>query len=173
MNKRLFVLTGPAGVGKSTTANALAEKIEKCAHVSGDVISHMCISGREKPWESERACHLVWNNMKALSENFMNDGYDVIMDWIMFENDVKHHLEAFVKSGVEVRYIILWADEDVHIARDQSRPEEAQMGARVKILRNEFEEYCVDRSYYLDNTSTDTNKVVDSILNDPQFLLNI
>jgi guanylate kinase len=60
MKGKVFIISGPAGVGKSTTAKKFAEGLKKSAYISGDSISHMPVSGREKPWESDNAKELVW-----------------------------------------------------------------------------------------------------------------
>ncbi|MGX4600021.1 hypothetical protein [Faecalimicrobium sp. JNUCC 81] len=49
MKEKIIILSGPAGVGKSTTADILASNFNKSAYISGDIISHMPVSGYEKP----------------------------------------------------------------------------------------------------------------------------
>lgn len=44
MNK-LYLITGPAGVGKSTISKLLAKKLDKSILIEGDDIYHMVISG--------------------------------------------------------------------------------------------------------------------------------
>ncbi|WP_396129196.1 AAA family ATPase [Exiguobacterium mexicanum] len=113
MARKVWIISGPAGVGKSTTARRLAQDMKKSAYVSGDDISHMAVSGRERPWESEQANDLVWKNIVALTENFVEAGYDVVVDWVSFWQDVKRYTAHWIEQGIEVRYVILWADQDV------------------------------------------------------------
>lgn len=48
MNK-LYILTGPPGVGKSTISNLLASNLEKSVLIEGDTIYNFFIGGRIKP----------------------------------------------------------------------------------------------------------------------------
>ena len=149
-----------------------AEKIQKCAYISGDTISHMSVSGREKPWESKEANNLVWRNIKDLAANFLDYGCDVIVDWIIIWEDLREHLDEFIENGIEVRYAVLWADEKVHVERDKQRPVGIQMGERVLVLRDEFKETKTPDAYFIDNTDSDMNCIIDKILHDETFLIS-
>lgn len=172
MKDEIIIITGPAGVGKSTTSNYLVKNLKKSAYVEGDTISHMSIVGREKPWESESAHNLVWKNMKDLTKNFLEDGCQVVIDWIIFIEDVKSQLSDFLEQGVTIRYVILWAEEDVHLERDKNRPEAIQMGERVIILRNQFMNSGADSRFYIDNTSLGVEEVIEIVLNSDRFIIN-
>lgn len=172
MSGKIIILTGPAGVGKSTTAQIMAEKLEKSAYISGDTVSHMSISGREKPWESKNANNLVWSNIKDLTRNFLNYGCDVVIDWIIFWDDLKEHISEFIENGIEVRYAVLWADEKIHIERDKQRVEDSQMGERVMVHRHEFKESNAPEEHFIDNTYSDMSSVIEKIQNEKRFLIS-
>ncbi len=171
MKRKVWIISGPAGVGKSTTARRLAQDMEKSAYVSGDDISHMTVSGRERPWESERANDLVWKNIVSLTNNFLEASYDVVVDWVAFWKDVKRYTAHWIEQGIEVRYVILWAEQDVHVQRDQHRPSDAQMGERVIILRNEFLSSGAPDRYYLDNTVGEWSETIQQLQESEQFVL--
>lgn len=171
INKKIIIITGPAGVGKSTTAQFLAKKLKKSAYIDGDVISHMIISGREKPWESDKANKLVLKNIKDLTKNFLDDGCQVVVDWIIFWNDVKCNILDLIEQGIEVRYVILWAEEKVHLERDNKRSKEIQMGKRVLILRDEFKNSSAPSRFFIDNTTMGMEDVIKKIQLDSNFIV--
>ncbi|WP_245629952.1 (d)CMP kinase [Domibacillus robiginosus] len=43
--KRIFILSGPAGAGKSTVSRKLAEALRKSTYIEGDTINHMIVRG--------------------------------------------------------------------------------------------------------------------------------
>ena len=50
MNK-LYIITGPAGVGKSTISKIISENKNKCALIEGDEIYHFVKGGYVSPWK--------------------------------------------------------------------------------------------------------------------------
>ena len=55
----LYIITGPAGVGKTTVSELVAESLDKSVLIEGDVIYHQVIGGYKAPWEDGN--HL-WEN---------------------------------------------------------------------------------------------------------------
>ncbi|HWO96662.1 MAG TPA: AAA family ATPase [Bacillus sp. (in: firmicutes)] len=172
MTRKIYLISGPAGVGKSTTSKVLAEHLHRSAYISGDVISLMPVAGYEKPWESEKAKDLVWTNIISLTDNFLSDDRDVVVDWVMFWEDIKKYTLSWIKQGIEVRHVILWADEETHLNRDVNRPVEMQMGERVIILRNEFLQSGAPPRFFFDNTSVTPEDAIHRIRTEQQFLIS-
>lgn len=50
MINTVYVISGPAGVGKSTTSQRLVNQLDRSSYISGDDISHLPVNGRGKPW---------------------------------------------------------------------------------------------------------------------------
>jgi replication-associated recombination protein RarA len=63
ISNTVYILSGPAGIGKSTTSKLLARTLSPSAYISSDAISHMHVNGREKPWESKKELSLIWDNI--------------------------------------------------------------------------------------------------------------
>jgi len=131
----------------------------------------MLVAGREKPWKSKSANKLIWKNIKDLTKNFLNYECDVVVDWVVFWNDIKQYTFDWIKQGIEVRYVILWAEENVHVERDRQRSKENQMRKRVLILRDEFLNSCAPSRFFLDNTTTDIEIIIERIQSDSRFLV--
>ncbi|TFD99895.1 AAA family ATPase [Jeotgalibacillus sp. R-1-5s-1] len=134
----VYVITGPAGVGKSTVSNALAKQLKNSAYISGDLLHHMHINGRKAPWD-EQETMLTWQHILALTQNFLRAGCDVVIDYIAFPNEVAWLNEKLNRSAV-LHYTVLWTDPKTLVERDQLRIPDHQMGERSLELLNEFED---------------------------------
>ena len=86
MNK-LYLITGPAGDGKSTISKLLAEKLDKSILIEGDDIYHMVISGYVSAWKPNNHLELFWKNIISLIQNGLENGYDVVFNYIINKKD--------------------------------------------------------------------------------------
>ncbi|MGZ9586012.1 AAA family ATPase [Paenibacillus marinisediminis] len=174
-NKRtVYVISGPAGVGKSATSQALVRRLCNSAYVSGDDISHMHINGRMKPWESQEELSLIWNNILHVTRNFVEHDIDVVVDYVAFPDEAKWFKEQLKGLNVLVVYVVLWTDKDTLLSRDALRDPECQMGERCLILIDEFMESGLDPKHLLDTStmSVDTlDQTIDEIINFPKYRL--
>lgn len=154
MNK-IYIISGPAGVGKSTTAKGLAEQFDQSAYIEGDSINHMVIGGYLPPWKSEESLALVWENIADLSINFVKANKNVIIDYVAFPEEVEKLSQRIFAEvqNVEIRYVILWVDKDELLRRDALRIKEHQMGERCLELVHEFESKRIDKCFFYDTTS--------------------
>lgn len=80
--KKLYLITGPAGVGKSTISKALSLKFSKSVLIEGDDVYHMVSGGYVSPWKSGNHMELFWKNSISLIENSLKQGYDVVFNYI-------------------------------------------------------------------------------------------
>ena len=83
MKNRLYIITGPAGVGKSTISLQLANNLEKSVLIEGDVIYNFFVGGRIKPWYKDAPLDLFWKNVKYLIKSYLENGYDVVFNYIV------------------------------------------------------------------------------------------
>ncbi|WP_137789148.1 AAA family ATPase [Bacillus sp. E(2018)] len=166
--RTIYLLSGPAGVGKSTTAIELVKSLSNSAYLSGDDISHMHINGREKPWESEQEHDLIWNNILHLARNFIDYGCDVVIDYITFPKDAEWLKLQLNKSDVIIKYVVLWADEKTLVKRDALRDADEQMGERCLILFHEFLNSSLDSKHLL-HTSLLTPKDLQQVVQEIRF----
>jgi predicted kinase len=171
----VYVLSGPAGIGKSTTSRALVNALKNSAYISGDHISHMHVNGRKKPWESKDELALIWNNILSLTENFVTNGVDVVVDYVTFPEDVLWLKDKLAEFNVNVVYVVLWTDIETLLKRDQLRKKEHQMGERCLILMEEFNKSGLDAKHLLDTSkksAEDLEQVIEEIMNNNQFRLD-
>ncbi|MGF9697880.1 hypothetical protein [Paenibacillus sp. MABNR03] len=82
----------PAEVGKSTTSKMLVQALNKNAYISEDDVSHLPVKGRGKPWLDKETNDLTWKNIFSLTKNLMDSGYDVVVDYVAFPEDINKRI---------------------------------------------------------------------------------
>lgn len=88
MNK-LYIITGPAGVGKSTISKSLAVSLPKSVLIEGDTIYNFFVSDRISPWKPNAPLDLFWSNSIYLIKSYLEKGYNVIFNYIISPINLK------------------------------------------------------------------------------------
>ncbi len=171
---KIYIISGPAGVGKSTTAKRLAEQFDHSAYIEGDLINHMVIGGYLPPWESEKLQALVWENIADLSINFIQANKNVIIDYVAFPEEVEKFSKYIyaVEKNIEIRYVVLWVTKDELLRRDALRIKEHQMGARSIELIKEFESKEIENRFFYNTTNiqqSDLDNILQNIRTNSNF----
>ena len=162
----IYIISGPAGVGKSTTSKALAKSLPNSSLISGDVVSWMHQNGREKPWLSEAEVALIWDNILSITKNFLIRDIDVVIDYVTFPKQAEWVAKNVSEFNCDVHYIILTCDVNTLLIRDQERPTNYQMGTRCLELTEEFKAANVHPQHIFDTTNLTPNDL-------PYILQNI
>ena len=166
MNK-LYLITGPAGVGKSTVSKSLANKIEKSALIEGDDLYNIVKNGYISPWKDGNKLDLMWDNATYLINNFLKEGFDVIFNYIINENKLELLKNKF--KQYEIKFIVLLVDEETILKRDKERPEDCRQNERCLVLLNDFKNKNYDKKYILDTTNITIEEIVDMIIKEDRF----
>ncbi|WP_058308218.1 AAA family ATPase [Gracilibacillus massiliensis] len=170
----VYIISGPAGVGKSTISHQLVKQFYQSAYISGDDISHMHVNGRQKPWESQEEITLIWSNILSLTKNFLLFNNDVVIDYVTFPSEANWLKENLTDMNVTVHYVVLWANQDILLKRDALRIPEHQMGKRCIELIQEFEDAEVSEENILDTSEYeghDVPLIVKEILNARKYIM--
>ena len=64
----LYIITGPAGVGKSTISKKIANNKEKSALIEGDEIYHQVVGGYVSAWKHVAGIKLCARTAEALED---------------------------------------------------------------------------------------------------------
>ncbi len=169
---KLYIITGPTGVGKSTVSKEIAKKSKKSALIEGDTIYHLVCGGYKSAWEKGNHLKVFWENCIDLICNFLNNGYDVVFDYIINKEKIEELKNKFRKiygSKLEIKFVVLMADEKVVIKRDKERPKGEQMKERVLVLLESFREQNFNKKNILDTSNIGIIETVEKILNDNKF----
>ena len=168
MNK-LYIITGPAGVGKSTISKRIAERKDKSVLIEGDDIYHQVIGGYVSPWKDGNHLDIFWKVCINTISIYLNDGYDVVFNYIIEPDKLDLLKENF--KDYDIKFIVLLVSEDVLLSRDKERPEDCQMKNRCIVLLNEFKNNNYDNKNILDTTNLSIDETIDIIENNDNFII--
>ena len=162
MNK-LYIITGPAGVGKSTISNGIASQLEKSVLIEGDDIYNFFVGGRINPWLPEAPLELFWNNCFYLINNYLENGYDVVFNYIIDPTEFEKIKVKF--KQYDINFNVLLVDKETILKRDKQRPVDCQMNERALILLDEFINHNYDSKYILDTSKLTIEETIKKIMN--------
>ena len=168
MNK-IFLITGPAGVGKSTVSKLIAQSLDKSVLIEGDAIYHLVVGGYISPWKEGNHLKLFWENCKSLIKNSIENGYDVVFNYILNEKQVEDIKKSF--SKYEIKFVCLMVDENTIVKRDKLRPKDCQMGERALVLLNKMRSRNFDKNNIIDTSNMTEEETYIEILKSDRFVL--
>jgi predicted ATPase len=105
----VYILSGPCGAGKSTTARELANQIAAGVLIEGDVIHAMLQHNVDLTWEERLA--LNWMNLLSLTRNFVQKKLNVVIDYVV-EDDLDWFVDQLSDMNVQIRYAVLTTEEE-------------------------------------------------------------
>ena len=164
---KLYIITGPAGVGKSTISNEIAKLSNKSALIEGDEIYHQVVGGYVSAWLPGNHLDMFWKVSLKTIETYLNDGYDVVFNYIIGSKDLSR-FDIF--NDYEKKFVVLITDEKTIMERDKLRPEDCQMKERCIILLNSFKNDDYDNKYYLDTSKLSVEESVKKIEENNKYI---
>ncbi|MCD9021834.1 AAA family ATPase [Cohnella silvisoli] len=171
MKRSVYIISGPAGAGKSTTSKKIAERLSKSAYIEGDNIDHMVIGGYEKPWLSQYHTDLIWLNILSLTKNFLNQDHDVVIDYVAFMKNAEYIVNAIREWDVSVKFAILLPNGEELLKRDAERIPEYRMGLRCIAGLEEFRQSNPPIKHIINSTYLDVDTVINDIMNNDDYLI--
>lgn len=80
MNK-VYIISGPIGVGKTTTSKALAQMIGGSALIEGDIFLHALEGRDELTWEQK--LEMSWEKIISQTKVSLSKGLNVVVDFVV------------------------------------------------------------------------------------------
>ena len=165
----LYVITGPAGVGKSTVSKRLAQNLSKSALIEGDEIYHQVIGGYIPAWKEGNHLQTFWKVCINIVRSYLEDDFDVVFNYIVTPENLALLKNEF--KNYTIKFIVLLVDESTLLLRDKERPEDCQMKERCITLLNNFKNRNYNINNILDTTNLSIEETINLIQNNNNFIL--
>ena len=165
----IYLVSGPVGVGKSTTSKKLAQMVKKCVLLEGDSILNMFEYGSETSWEERLS--LTWENIVILTRNLIQNDFNVVIDFVV-EDELDWFCKHISDLQVTLKYIVMRADKEKLIERIRMRGDIESI-ERSLFLLNKLESTPSNQQFLFDTTLRNSTEIVDAIINDTGFIVEI
>ena len=121
----IIIITGVQAAGKSTVAQALAERLELSVHVRGDLFRRMVVNGRaemgpaDPPPEAVRQLRLRYALAAQVADGYAAAGFNVVLQDIVIGPYLGEMAEAIRTRPLHI--VVLAPRAEVVQARDDAR----------------------------------------------------
>jgi cytidylate kinase len=164
----VILITGTMAAGKSSVAQALAERLPKTVHLRGDVFRRMVVSGRAEMTvrlsaEAERQLWLRYRLAATAADLYVQAGFTVVYQDIIIGPILAAVIALYRPHPLSV--IVLCPRPEVVAARDATRAktgyaDQSAVHAFDRIVRGETPQI----GYWFDNSDLTIAETVDRIL---------
>lgn len=154
------IISGPVGVGKSTTSKAVARRIPGAVRIEGDHLLNMFQEQRMPSWEDR--LRITWCNLMHLNRQFLAEGLHVVIDFVV-EEEWEWLEKELAGLGIRVTYVVLTASPDTVKARIHQRGDLESLD-RSMFLLHKLSHDPLHIPYLLDTDHKSTDDIADEII---------
>lgn len=165
----VVLITGVMAAGKSTVAQALAERLPRAAHVRGDVFRRMIVSGREdyEPdgevgGEGEAQLRLRYRLSAATADAYAEAGFTAVVQDVVLGEDLTAYVQLVRTRPLHV--VVLAPSPEAVAAREAGRAKTGYGAWTVGELDGVLRASTPRIGLWLDNSALTVAETVDTIL---------
>jgi predicted kinase len=165
----LYLIGGPPGVGKTSTARQLAKRFARSAHIVGDKLYNFMVGGYV-PAGTDDICtqalyDLTQQNIMALTNNYIKNSINVVIDYVIFPEDVQRICSSLRQAGLEanVHYAVLMASGEELLRRDAERTPGDRMGIRCLEILDRYRHLKSMTGVFIDTTTLAIEEAADRV----------
>jgi len=154
----VYLITGPAGSGKSSVSKALASKFERSAVIEVDTLRGMIKSGYVRPWphneEVDLQLSLSAKNACDMANNLLEKGFSVFIDDVVGEKLLEQYSSFFKNKNFKA--FLLMPSLEALLRRFEDRGDNKQLRERTIELHKRFSEKQDKLNWHIINSSDQT-----------------
>lgn len=165
----VVLVTGVMAAGKSTVAQALAERLPRAAHVRGDVFRRMIVSGREEyvpeaSGEAAAQLRLRYRLSAATADAYAEAGFTAVVQDVVLGEELTDYI-ALVRTR-PLYVVVLAPDTETIAAREAGRAKTGYGDAAwtVSALDGALRESTPPIGLWLDTSALTAEQTVEAIL---------
>jgi chloramphenicol 3-O-phosphotransferase len=169
MSGRIYLITGLMASGKSTVAQALAERLPKSVHLRGDRFRKMIVNGQaemigvELSKEAQAQLKLRYEIAADAAKRYADAGFAVVYQDIIIGPSLQEAVDRF--KGYALSVTVLCPDAETIALREKARPKTGYQRLEDipefdKVLREETPKI----GEWLDTSWLNVDETVDRIL---------
>ncbi|GAA3147911.1 hypothetical protein GCM10010449_78310 [Streptomyces rectiviolaceus] len=163
----VVVITGIMASGKSTVAQALAERLPRAAHVRGDVFRRMIVSGGQEyePGASDEAAaqlRLRYGLSASTADAYAAAGFVAVVQDVILGEELKTYVDLLRTRPVHV--VVLAPRPESVAAREAGRGKTGYGAWTVEDLDTGLRSTTPRIGLWLDSSDLTVDETVDAIL---------
>ncbi|MGW2518174.1 AAA family ATPase [Streptomyces sp. NPDC001617] len=164
----VVLITGVMASGKSTVAQALAERLPRAAHVRGDLFRRMVVSGREEyvpgadGGEGEAQLRLRYRLSAATADAYAEAGFTAVVQDVVLGEKLTAYVDLIRTRPLRV--VVLAPRPEAVAARETGRAKSGYGAWTVADLDRELRARTPRLGLWLDSSDLTVGETVEAIL---------
>jgi chloramphenicol 3-O-phosphotransferase len=166
---RVIVITGIMAAGKSTVAQALAERLPQSVHLRGDLFRRMIVNGQAEvtpeTWEAaEGQLHLRQKLATDVAKTYADNGYAVCYQDVILGADLGRVVAILEPAARPVYVVVLSPSPEVATQRDETRHKTGYGSWTAVALDHSLQFETPRIGFWIDTSALSIDESVDTIL---------
>ncbi|MGI5165181.1 AAA family ATPase [Spirillospora sp. CA-253888] len=163
----VYLITGVQAAGKSTVAQALAERLPRSAHVRGDAFRRFVVNGRadmgpEPSAEALAQLRLRYRLAARTADAYAAEGFTAVVQDVVLGPELTYAVDRYRTRPLYV--VVLAPDAATVAAREAGRAKKAYGAFSVADLDRGLRETTPRIGLWLDTSGQTPEQTVDAIL---------